>query len=921
MVYNWRHPAAHLPSQFLSETFTIRSRYTSSTSARRLLYSRHRDPAMPPFNLVSGPAKLVLAASLIQQVAAQKAANSNATVSTVISSIVLNAVVFAILFCIFLWARPRFKRVYAPRTYLVVPEEQIEPLPQSLFGWLPVWLKTPTSTILEKNGLDAYMFVEYLEMMLWVFVPIFLLSWVVLLPTYGAGTTGGGTGFDRFVSSNIGVSPQQQKRLAAPLLIQYVFTFWLLWNIRSRMSKFIKLRQQFLVSPQHAASAQARTVLITGIPNEMLSEKKLRAMYSQLPGGVAKIWLNRNLKDLPDLYDQREKWCNKLESAETSLIKTAYKLVKKGKAEDASGSLPDADVEINADVADQYVPKKKRPTHKLGKIPCMGEKVDTIHWCREEIARLNKEIESKRSEIAVDYKNYPPQSSAFILFNTQIAAHMAVKSHAHHEPYRMTNRYVEAHPDDVVWANMNMNPYERKMRTAIGWAITIALIIFWTIPVAFVGIISNVEGIAAKVPFLHWLLKIPSVVLGIIQGVLPTVLLAVLNMLLPIFLRLLSRLSGVPTRSGIELDLQGRFAAFQIVQNFLFLTLISSNASQITTYINLVAKNPSSFPGLLASAIPKGSLFFLSFIALQGLSGAASLFAQLSGLAVYYVKKFLLASTPRKTWHIDHDTSGVAWGTLFPTMTLITVIGTGYVVIAPIVNGFVAFTFLLFFFGYKYLFLYVYDTKPASETSGLFFSKAIRHIFAGLYVEMVMLAAIFFLAQSTDASGHKSQSAIPEGAFMVVLIVIVIGFHYFLNDSFRSLETALPLSLATGETQTQLGNYRTSDETAFNEKRIGQGSSTAEKAPALGNAYNVDEPTQKQQVSGVSEEHDSAFYHPSLTGEQKPIWLPNDKFGIGRAGVAAARKAGLDATYENTSVTEKAQIRTDAYEPPGEPLV
>ncbi|GAC71956.1 uncharacterized conserved protein [Moesziomyces antarcticus T-34] len=879
---------------------------------------------MPSFSLVSGPAQLVVAALLVGRAAAQQATNSNASTSTVVSAIVLNAVIFAILFSVFLIARPRFKRVYAPRTYLVVPEEQIEPLPQSLLGWLPVWLKTPTTTILEKNGLDAYMFVEYLEMMLWVFIPTFVLSWIVLMPTYGANTTGEGTGFNRFILSRVGTSSQQQKRLVAPLLVQYIFTFWLLWNIRSRMSKFIKLRQQFLVSPQHANSAQARTVLITGIPNELLSEKKLRAIYSQLPGGVAKIWLNRNLKELPDLFDEREKWCNKLEGAETSLIKTAYKLVKKGKAQDASGSLPETDVEINAEVADQYVPKKKRPTHRLGKLPCMGEKVDTIHWCREEIARLNKEIEKKRSEVAVDYKNYPAQSSAFILFNTQIAAHMAAKSQAHHEPYRMTNRYVEAHPDDVVWANMNMNPYERKIRTAIGWAITIGLIIFWAVPVAFVGIISNIKGLANDVPFLGWLNSIPNVVVGIIQGILPTVLLAVLNMLLPIFLRLLSRLSGVPTRSGIELDLQGRFAAFQIVQNFLFLTLISSNASQIATYVAQVASQPTTFPGLLAKAIPKGSLFFLSFVALQGLSGGAALFAQLPGLVVYYVKKFLLASTPRKVWHIDHDTSGVAWGTLFPSMTLITVIGTGYVVIAPIINGFVAFTFLLFFFGYKYLFLYVYDTKPPSETSGLFFGKAIRHIFAGLYVEMVMLTAIFFLAQSVDAAGNKTQSAIPEGAFMVVLIVIVVGFHYFLNDSFRELETALPLSLTVGESQAAAGNSRTSNETALNEKRApnGQGKFSMEATPASqGTGYDNGVPNGEKKQEALSDEHDSAFYHPSLTGEQKPIWLPNDKFGIGRAGVASARKAGLDATYEHTSVTEKGQVETDAYEPPGEPLV
>ncbi|KZP25069.1 hypothetical protein FIBSPDRAFT_856462, partial [Athelia psychrophila] len=44
-----------------------------------------------------------------------------------------------------------------------------------------------------------------------------------------------------------------------------------------------------------------------------------------------------------------------------------------------------------------------------------------------------------------------------------------------------------------------------------------------------------------------------SVVLGLIEGMLPTVLLAVLMMLLPIVLRALARLEGIPTRTGLEL--------------------------------------------------------------------------------------------------------------------------------------------------------------------------------------------------------------------------------------------------------------------------------------------------------------------------------------------------------------------------------
>ena len=67
-------------------------------------------------------------------------------------------------------------------------------------------------------------------------------------------------------------------------------------------------------------------------------------------------------------------------------------------------------------------------------------------------------------------------------FREQIAAHMAAQVLTHHLPYRMAGKNVGVAPEDVIWGNLNMNPYEARVRTAIGWAITIGLIIVWAIP-------------------------------------------------------------------------------------------------------------------------------------------------------------------------------------------------------------------------------------------------------------------------------------------------------------------------------------------------------------------------------------------------------------------------------------------------------
>jgi hypothetical protein len=85
-------------------------------------------------------------------------------------------------------------------------------------------------------------------------------------------------------------------------------------------------------------------------------------------------------------------------------------------------------------------------------------------------------------------------------------------------------------------------------------------------------------------------------------------------------------------------------------------------------------------------------------------------------------------------------------------------------------NGFLFVSFGLFYMLYKYLFLWVLEQPMSSDTGGLFFPKAINHIFVGLYVEQICLAALFFLAQD----GNGKHSAIAEGALMVVLIVFTV---------------------------------------------------------------------------------------------------------------------------------------------------
>lgn len=110
-----------------------------------------------------------------------------------------------------------------------------------------------------------------------------------------------------------------------------------------------------------------------------------------------------------------------------------------------------------------------------------------------------------------------------------------------------------------------------------------------------------------------------------------------------------------------------------------------------------------------------------SFQVTTSFAGAAGGLLQIVPLILYYVKLFILGSTPRSVFGIKYNMNGVAWGTLvsadeakcdsaptdlfldsqWPNMTLLTVIGLSYSIIAPLICGFAFVAFFLYWFVYK----------------------------------------------------------------------------------------------------------------------------------------------------------------------------------------------------------------------------
>lgn len=115
----------------------------------------------------------------------------------------------------------------------------------------------------------------------------------------------------------------------------------------------------------------------------------------------------------------------------------------------------------------------------------------------------------------------------------------------------MSPRYIGVNPNEVVWKSLKFPWWQRVIRRIAVLGFITALIVFWAIPVAFVGLISNIQYLMTYT-WLAWLDKIPTVIMGVISGLLPSVMLAILMSLVPIIMRRKFSLLSPTGSSGLS---------------------------------------------------------------------------------------------------------------------------------------------------------------------------------------------------------------------------------------------------------------------------------------------------------------------------------------------------------------------------------
>jgi hypothetical protein len=862
--------------------------------------------------------------------------DASTSISSLVTTLIPSLLVAVVMVLVFVILRRREQRIYMPRTYVssLHPSERTPKSPTGVFNWISSMYKLPDTYVLEHHSLEAYLLLRFLKCISKICFVGSCMTFPVLWPVNATG----GAGYKQLGMLSISNIRNTYTRYYAHTFVSWVFVVFVFLTITRESIFYLKLRQVRSLSPEYSSRISSRTVLFTLVPEGNLDSNKVRQILGRKK--VSRVWVVSDTRELEEKVNQRMDIAMKLEAAEVKLISAANAAHLKALTKQSiinegwhKGDTARPDSKTGS-IAGRVVKAPTRPTHRLKCL--LGNKVDTINWARSELGRLTPEVEELQRKHRTGGANLSP--AIFVEFYTEADAQATYQSVAHSLDLHMASRYIGVDPSEVIWPNLRIKWWERVVRYIATVAIVTGVVLFWAIPTSVVGAISNINFLTDKIPVLRFIDRMPSWSKGVVTGLLPSVLMAILMALIPLFFRFMAKFGGDPTLSAVELTTQNYYFVFQIVQIFLVVSLTSSATSVVTE----IVRDPKRAAELLAENIPQSSNFYISYITLEGLSFSASALLQVTVLVSDKLGRSFLDSTPREMYTRWSTLTGLGWGTVYPTLTLLAVIAITYSCIAPLVLGFATIGLYLFYFAYRYNVFYVSTTDV--NTHGKAYIQALQHLTVGCYFLILCLICIFALRTTND------RAALGPLTLEVIFLVFVILYHIFLNRTMRPLindptkglepEESIFVSqerLLSGNPSEQHFNGvhqsgRSHDrldkvdghfQSAKGGSSIPPVVSVAPRKPNILQKYvGLDKYTDcvhlrlpvassdKAAICSPETERD-AYLHPSITSKVPLLWVPRDGAGVSKQEIKET-KTVAHMTDKDAWLDDKNRVRWNA---------
>ncbi|CEI97918.1 Putative Sh3 domain containing protein [Rhizopus microsporus] len=310
-----------------------------------------------------------------------------------------------VCFLLFCFLRVRWSNIYSPR--LRMKKHAPEQLPTSFFGWIIPLLKTPDSVIMEKVGLDAVVMLQFLLMSVKLFSFCGFFGTVVLYPIskmggdFANGTNPNNT--HSLLTTAITTS-HSISYLWVYLFFTYLFVFATFYFTFLNYRGYVRIRREFLL--RKAKTLSARTLLVTGIPPHLRSDRKLAEYFEKLGIGVVEsVHTIRHVGRLLEFIKERTQYLRQLETWYTKWL-----------GNPCFDPNYDPDDMLNEDgPSSRAIIRRDRPLMSEG-LFC-GAKVDAIDYYTNKFNEVDELVVKARK-----VGKFLPTSVGFITFEEAISA-------------------------------------------------------------------------------------------------------------------------------------------------------------------------------------------------------------------------------------------------------------------------------------------------------------------------------------------------------------------------------------------------------------------------------------------------------------------------------------------------------------------
>lgn len=722
-------------------------------------------------------------------------------------------------FLAFCFLRPRWKDLYAARKRTKNAAVSLPELPDTTFGWImPLWRITDQQ-VLASAGLDAYVFLTFFKMAMKFLLVTLLFSLIVIKPVHdaypdddddddprGNGThpnhtdvlvrmglkrsmhllegneTGGGGGnwTVPFFPDNL-----ETDYLWMYVVFAYLFSTILIYLVIATTRQVIEVRQEFLGTQ---ATITDRTIRLSGIPNELQDEERIKEFIENLEiGHVERVLLCRNWKELDDAMAKRMDLLRRLEEAWT--IHLGHQRLQRDLETLPIAQAPDQEGDGSDDAGEngnligtggRVIRPYKRPrpmaTIRYGRFGLRRKQVDAIDYYTERLREADENVRRLRKQ------EFAPTPLAFVTMDSVASCQMAIQAVLDPSPLHLiANQSPE--PVDVIWQNTYIS---RRGRVARNWTITaliVFLTVFWSVLFIPIAALLNVETIGKVVPGLAEVLKDHKNIRSLVNTQLPTAITSLFMVLVPYLYYYLSWCQGQISKGDIELSAISKNFFFTFFNFFIVFTVLgtASKFYEVFAKFGDAIRDIQKVAWTMAYSLGRLLNFYVNFIILQGVGLFPFRMLEVGSVSLYPIM-LMGAKTPRDYAELVQPPV-FSYGFYLPNALLIFIICMVYSVLRSswqvLLAGFLYFA--LGHYCYKYQLLYAMDHRQ--QTSGRAWTIICERIFIGI-----------ILFQLTTAGQLILKGALARSVMMAPLLVATIWIMVVYGKTYKPLMKFIALS-------------------------------------------------------------------------------------------------------------------------------